>query len=41
MSRPAQAAQVAYYRPDGGVSWAPYYHRGYVFVADHARGVES
>ena len=31
---------MAYYRPDDGVSWAPYYHGGYVYVADHGRGVD-
>jgi hypothetical protein len=40
VSNPAKPIQVAYYRPDGGVSWAPYFHRGYVYVADHERGVE-
>jgi hypothetical protein len=37
---PTNPVQVAYYRPDDGVSWAPYYHNGYVFVADHGRGVD-
>jgi hypothetical protein len=37
---PRKPVQVAYYRPDDGVSWAPYYHNGYVFVADHGRGVD-
>jgi hypothetical protein len=37
---PTNPVQVAYYRPDDGVSWAPYYHRGYVYVADHGRGVD-
>ena len=40
ISNPAKPIQVAYYRPDGGVSWAPYFHRGYIYVADHERGVE-
>ena len=40
VSNPANPIQVAYYRPDGGVSWAPYFHRGFVYVADHERGVE-
>jgi hypothetical protein len=40
VSNPAKPIQVAYYRPDGGVSWAPYFHRGYIYVADHERGVE-
>ena len=37
---PRRPKQVAYYRPDDGVAWAPYYHRGYIFVADHGRGVD-
>ena len=40
VSNPRKPVQVAYYRPDDGVSWAPYYHRGYVFVADHGRGID-
>jgi hypothetical protein len=40
VSDPRNPTQVAYYRPDGGVSWAPYYRYGYVWVADHGRGVE-
>ena len=40
VSDPANPVQVAYYRPDDGVSWAPYYYRGYVYVADHGRGVD-
>jgi hypothetical protein len=40
ISDPANPVQVAYYRPDGGVSWAPYFHDGLIYVADHARGVE-
>jgi hypothetical protein len=37
---PTNPVQVGYYRPDDGVAWAPYYHNGYVFVADHSRGVD-
>jgi len=40
VSDPTDPIQVAYYRPDGGVSWAPYFHRGHVYVADHERGIE-
>ena len=40
VSDPTEPIQVAYYRPDGGVSWAPYFHAGHVYVADHGRGVE-
>ena len=37
---PTDPIQVAYFRPDGGVSWAPYFHGDLVFVADNARGVD-
>ena len=40
MTNPRKPRQVAYYRPDDGVAWAPYYHNGYVFVADHSRGID-
>ncbi|GAB2984668.1 LVIVD repeat-containing protein [Saccharothrix stipae] len=40
ISDPANPIQVAYWRPEGAVSFAPYWHRGRVFVADLARGVE-
>ena len=40
VSDPANPVQVAYYRPDGGVAWAPYFHRGLIYVADHSRGLE-
>jgi hypothetical protein len=37
---PANPIQIAYWRPDVTASWAPYWHRGYVYVADHERGVD-
>jgi hypothetical protein len=37
---PRRPRQIAYYRPEGGISWAPYFHDGYVYVADHGRGVD-
>ncbi|HWT24987.1 MAG TPA: hypothetical protein VN213_15915 [Solirubrobacteraceae bacterium] len=37
---PRRPRQVAYFRPEGGISWAPYFHGRYVYVADHGRGVE-
>ncbi|WP_433264212.1 hypothetical protein ACQPZF_34405 [Actinosynnema sp. CS-041913] len=37
---PKNPIQVAYWRPDGAVSWAPYFHRDRVFLADYGRGVE-
>ena len=40
VSDPTNPIQVAYYRPNGTVSWAPYFHGDYVYVADHARGVD-
>ncbi len=40
VSDPANPIQIAYYRPDGTVSWAPYFHGDYVYVADNARGVD-
>jgi hypothetical protein len=40
VSDPTSPIQVAYWRPDDGVAWASYFHRGFVFTADHARGVD-
>ena len=40
VSDPTDPIQIAYYRPDGGVSWAPYFYEDVVYVADHARGLE-
>ncbi|TWP45459.1 hypothetical protein FKR81_39230 [Lentzea tibetensis] len=40
ISNPAKPIQIAFWRPDAAVSWAPYWHKGNVFVADLARGVE-
>jgi len=40
VTNPRKPRQVAYYRPDDGVAWAPYWHNGYVYVADHARGID-
>ncbi|GGP47224.1 hypothetical protein GCM10010185_18730 [Saccharothrix coeruleofusca] len=37
---PTAPRQVGYWRPEGAVSFAPYWHRGRVFLADLARGVE-
>jgi hypothetical protein len=37
---PANPVQIAYWRPDVTASWAPYWHRGFVYVADHQRGVD-
>ena len=40
ISDPANPRQFAYWRPDEGVVWASYLHRGYVYTADHVRGVD-
>lgn len=40
VSDPTDPIQIAYYRPDGGVSWAPYFYDDVVYVADFARGLE-
>ncbi len=40
VSDPTNPIQVGYYRPDGGVSWAPYFHGDHVYVADNSRGVD-
>ncbi|CAM3568338.1 LVIVD repeat-containing protein [Kibdelosporangium persicum] len=40
ISNPAKPIQIAYWRPDAATSWAPYWHKGNVFVADISRGVE-
>ncbi|MEV6716949.1 hypothetical protein AB0M48_33515 [Lentzea sp. NPDC051208] len=40
ISTPARPIQIGYWRPDTATSWAPYWHRGTVFVADISRGVE-
>lgn len=36
----ANPRQIAYWRPDDGVVWASYMHRGYVYTADRMRGVD-
>jgi hypothetical protein len=40
VSDPEQPRQFAYWRPDDGVVWASYMHRGYVYTADRVRGVD-
>ena len=39
ISNPAEPIQVAYYRPDGGVSFAPYCYED-VVIADINRGID-
>ena len=40
VSNPRRIRQVGYFRPDGASTWAAYFHKGYVFVADNARGID-
>lgn len=40
VSDPANPVQVAYFRPDDARAWAPYFHRGLIYVADNNRGVD-
>ncbi|MGH2969567.1 MAG: hypothetical protein ACRDK0_10955, partial [Solirubrobacteraceae bacterium] len=40
ISDPVTPQQFAYWRPDDGVVWASYMHRGYVYTADRTRGVD-
>ncbi|WP_334025061.1 hypothetical protein [Nocardia terpenica] len=40
VSDPTNPQQIAYYRPADARSWAPYWHKGFVYVADNNRGVD-
>ena len=40
ISDPANPTQFAYWRPDDGIVWASYLHRGYIYTADRTRGVD-
>ena len=40
ISDPAHPRQIAYWRPDDTLVWASYMHKGYVYNADHTRGIE-
>jgi hypothetical protein len=40
ISDPENPRQVAYWRPDDTLVWASYMHNGYVYTADHVRGIE-
>ena len=40
ISDPANPTQFAYWRPDDGVVWASYKHRGLIYTADRTRGVD-
>jgi hypothetical protein len=40
VSDPRHPRQIGYFRPDDASTWAAYWHKGYVFIADNARGVD-
>src|SRR4051812_31902143 len=40
LSDPRRPRQVGYFRPNDADTWAAYWHRGYVFIADFTRGVD-
>jgi hypothetical protein len=40
ISNPASPTQFAYWRPDDGIVWASYMHKGFVYTADRTRGVD-
>jgi hypothetical protein len=40
LSDPRHIRQVGYFRPDDANTWAAYWHKGYVFIADLQRGVD-
>jgi hypothetical protein len=40
ISDPENPTQFAYWRPDDGIVWASYMHDGYVYTADHVRGID-
>ena len=40
ISDPTNPRQVAYWRPDDGIVWASYNHKGYIYTADRTRGVD-
>lgn len=37
---PTNPRQIAYFRMADSLAWASYYHGDYVYVADHARGID-
>ncbi|RDI65600.1 hypothetical protein DFR76_106472 [Nocardia pseudobrasiliensis] len=40
VSDPTNPKQIAYYRPADVRAWAPYWHKGFVYVADNNRGID-
>src|SRR4051794_13679002 len=37
---PRHPRQIGYFRPDDADTWAAYWHKGFVFVADFQRGID-
>jgi hypothetical protein len=40
VTNPRKPKQLGYYRMDDASVWAAYWYKGYVFVADNARGID-
>jgi hypothetical protein len=40
ISDPTKPRQIAYWRPDDTLVWASYFHNGYIYTADHVRGID-
>jgi len=40
ISDPAKPRQIAYWRPEDTLVWASYFRKGYVYTADHVRGID-
>jgi hypothetical protein len=40
ISDPTAPKQIAYWRPDDTLVWASYFRNGYVYTADHVRGID-
>ena len=40
VSDPRHPRQIGYYRPNDADTWAAYWHKGYVFIADFQRGID-
>ena len=40
VSNPRHPRQIGYFRPNDANTWAAYWHKGYVFIADLTRGID-
>ena len=40
VSNPRKPRQIGYFRPNDADTWAAYWHKGYVFIADFTRGID-